>query len=186
MLALARRLQTRGHQIVFHGIADMEQAVSASGLQFTPIGQEVQPRGWLSECLFQLSSLNGMDALQGFVEKVSAPLLESALTELPARFKAEGVEAVVVDAGFALVELAPISMKLPYAQVWAIMHRHPAGLMPLPYFTDSYEDSPEARERYRQGAEEIAAYGAALAGPASAFLQETGLKIDLRNPGETT
>ena len=141
MCALARRMQARGHEIVLHGIADIEQAVFASGLRFASIGKEVQPLGWLSERLSQLSSLNGMDALQGFVEDISAPLLESALTELPSRFKEEGIEAVVIDAGFALVELAPISINLPYAQVWAIMHRHPAGLMPLPYFSDPYEDS---------------------------------------------
>ncbi len=186
MRALARRLQTRGHQIVFHGCADMKQAVMAGGLAFSPVGQDSQPLGWLPDRLFQLSSRSGMDALQGFVDTVSAPLLESVLRELPARFTEEGIEAVVIDAGFVLVELAPMSMNLPFAQVWAITHHHPAGLMPLPYFSDAYEDSPEARERYLKGAEQVAGYGATLAGPASTFIQKTGLKIDLSNPGQTT
>lgn len=151
MRALARRMQTRGHQIVFHGIPDIEKAVVAAGLAFSPIGQKEQPLGWLPERLSQLSSKSGMEALQGYIDTISAPLLQSALEELPARFKEEGIEAAVIDAGFVLVELAPLSMNLPYAQVWAIVHRHPAGLFPLPYFSDAYEDSPEARERYRQG-----------------------------------
>ena len=113
MCALARRMQTRGHEVVLHGIADAERAVVASGLPFAAIGRQAQPAGWLTERLTPLSAMHGLEALQAFVETVSAPLLESALTDLPTRYKEDGIEAVVVDAAFALAELVPLSMNLP-------------------------------------------------------------------------
>ena len=185
ILVLARRMQTRGHEVVFHGICDMERAVVSSGLPFVAIGQQAQPAGWLSGRLNPLSSMHGMDAMQAFVETISVLLLESALAELPARYKEEGIDAVVVDSAFLFAQLAPISIGLPYAQVWAVMHRHPEDLMPLPWFSDGYEDSAEARDRYLQRAKQIAAYGAAVAGPVMTFLQRTGLQIDLRQPDAT-
>ena len=54
-----------------------------------------------------------MDAFQGFVDTVSTPRLNlysgNCLPILPKK----ALRAVVIDPGFVLVELAPVSMNLP-------------------------------------------------------------------------
>jgi zeaxanthin glucosyltransferase len=45
MTALARRLQSRGHEVVFIGIPDIEPAVRVAELTFLPYCEEEYPFG---------------------------------------------------------------------------------------------------------------------------------------------
>ena len=49
MTALARRLQQRGHEVVFFGIPDIEARVRAAGVDFCRIGESDYPPGTLLE-----------------------------------------------------------------------------------------------------------------------------------------
>ena len=47
MTALARRLQTRGHEVILFGIPDIEARVRAAGIGFCAIGESDYPLGTL-------------------------------------------------------------------------------------------------------------------------------------------
>ncbi len=46
LTALGRRLQSRGHEVVYFQIADLEQPIRAAGVEFRRIGREHFPVGW--------------------------------------------------------------------------------------------------------------------------------------------
>ena len=43
LTALGRRLQSRGHEVVYFQVADLERPIRAAGLQFRQIGREDFP-----------------------------------------------------------------------------------------------------------------------------------------------
>jgi hypothetical protein len=45
MTALARRLQSRGNEVVFFGVPDVEPFARAAGLDFVPYGEKEYPVG---------------------------------------------------------------------------------------------------------------------------------------------
>ena len=47
LTALGRRLQSRGHEVVYFQVADLERPIRAAGLQFRQIGREDFPPGAL-------------------------------------------------------------------------------------------------------------------------------------------
>ena len=47
LTALGRRLQSRGHEVVYFQVADLEPAIRAAGLRFRQIGREDFPLGAL-------------------------------------------------------------------------------------------------------------------------------------------
>ena len=47
LTALGRRLQSRGHEVVYFQVADLERPIRAAGLQFRQIGREDFPPGSL-------------------------------------------------------------------------------------------------------------------------------------------
>jgi zeaxanthin glucosyltransferase len=51
MTALARRLQRRGHEIVFLGFPDTERSVLAAGLNFVSFGEEEFPVGSVAKAM---------------------------------------------------------------------------------------------------------------------------------------
>src|SRR6201999_3975982 len=63
MTALARRLQSRGHDVVFISILDVAAFVDAAGLPFVPCSEAAYPAGSFASFLRHLSQLSGEDAL---------------------------------------------------------------------------------------------------------------------------
>ena len=47
LTTLGRRLQARGHEVVYFQVADLERPIRAAGLQFRQIGREDFPPGAL-------------------------------------------------------------------------------------------------------------------------------------------
>src|ERR1700749_271023 len=47
LTALGRRLQSRGHEVVYFQVADLEPPIRAAGLEFRQIGREDFPPGAL-------------------------------------------------------------------------------------------------------------------------------------------
>ena len=45
LTALGRRLQSRGHEVVYFQVADLERPIRAAGLQFRQLGREDFPPG---------------------------------------------------------------------------------------------------------------------------------------------
>jgi UDP:flavonoid glycosyltransferase YjiC (YdhE family) len=64
MTTLARKLQARGHEVVFISVLDAEPIVRGAGLSFLPFCQDEYPLGSSREALAKLSRLQGAEALQ--------------------------------------------------------------------------------------------------------------------------
>src|SRR5215468_2709483 len=64
LTALGRRLQSRGHEVIYFQVADLEPAIRAAGLEFRQIGREDFPPGALRARDEELGKLEGMAALR--------------------------------------------------------------------------------------------------------------------------
>jgi zeaxanthin glucosyltransferase len=62
MTTLARKVQSRGHDVVFISLPDGESSVRAAGLSFLPCAAKEFPAGSLNQRLRWLSKLQGEEA----------------------------------------------------------------------------------------------------------------------------
>jgi MGT family glycosyltransferase len=96
LTALGRRLQSRGHEVVYFQVADLEQPIRAAGLEFRQIGREDFPLGALRARDEEVCKLKGVAALRcGLrgIERKSTMLFRDA----PAAIRDEGIDALIVD-----------------------------------------------------------------------------------------
>jgi zeaxanthin glucosyltransferase len=152
MTTLARKLQSRSHDVVFVTLPDGEAAVREAGLAFLPCGVKQFPLGSLKERLRWLSKLQGEEALQATLQNV-AVRTEAMLNSLPAILTAAGVEAVVLDTVLFYAELAPMSLGMPYAHVANALHFDYSGATPLCFYDWPHQTTPAARARNLKGVE---------------------------------
>ena len=64
LTALGRRLQSRGHDVVYFQVADLESPIRAAGLRFRQIGQHDFPLGSLRARDKECGKLEGLAALR--------------------------------------------------------------------------------------------------------------------------
>src|SRR5499433_3511066 len=64
LTALGRRLQSRGHEVVYFQVADLERPIRTAGLQFRQIGREDFPPGALRARDEEVCKLEGLAALR--------------------------------------------------------------------------------------------------------------------------
>ena len=62
MTALARKLQSRGHEIVFIGVPDAGPTVRAAGLSFVSYCEGEFPAGACASALAPVARIHGMEA----------------------------------------------------------------------------------------------------------------------------
>ncbi len=96
MTALARRLEERGHEVVFFGIADTEEKVHAAGMEFVQIGARDYPKGTLAALDKRLGEMKGLKTFASTVERVKNTTL-MVLRDGPRAVRDAGVEALLVD-----------------------------------------------------------------------------------------
>jgi zeaxanthin glucosyltransferase len=60
MTALARRFESRGHDVVFLGLIDAEGPIRAAGLKFVPFAEADAPAGTIRKLTSRLSQLRGV------------------------------------------------------------------------------------------------------------------------------
>ncbi len=94
--ALARRLQQRGHEVVISGIADIDGAVKAAGVEFCLIGESDYPRGTLKELDQRLSQQRGLATFRFTVERARNTAL-MVLRDGPQAVRNAGLDALLVD-----------------------------------------------------------------------------------------
>jgi zeaxanthin glucosyltransferase len=100
----------------------------------------------------------------------------SMLNSLPATLTA--VDAVVLDTALVCVELAPMSLGMPYIHVSVALHRDYSGSTP-PYFYDwPHETTPAALARNRKGVESFLKILAPTIAVARAYAKRAGLDVD--------
>ena len=117
MTALGRKLQSRGHEIVIIGVPDVEPFARVADLTFVPFCEEEYPAGSIAELYAPISKLYGLEAARQSVRDKNAGLFTAASQHLPWKLTQTGVEALVIDVIHTYLELVPLSLQMPYAQV---------------------------------------------------------------------
>jgi zeaxanthin glucosyltransferase len=97
MTALACKLQSRGHDVVFISLADVAPFVEAAGLPFVPCSEAAYPAGSLGNLVRRLSELSGEDALHFTVNSMMKGYTASLFESLPDTLSKAGVEGIVLD-----------------------------------------------------------------------------------------
>ncbi len=64
MTALARRLQSRGNEVVFFGVPDVEPFARAAGLDFVPYGEREYPVGSIDKVDSSVAQLHGFEVVR--------------------------------------------------------------------------------------------------------------------------
>src|SRR5262245_38896041 len=150
LTALGRRLQSRGHEVVYFQVADLERPIRAAGLEFRQIGREDFPPGSLRARDEEVGQLQGLAALRcGLrgIERKATMLFRDA----PAAIRDEGIDSLLIDqiemAGGTVAE----HLGLPFVSVAAALPINLDPSFPPVNFPWSHRTGVVARLRNRVG-----------------------------------
>jgi zeaxanthin glucosyltransferase len=186
MTSLARTLQSRGHEVVFIGVPDVESFARAAERKFVSFCENEYPSGSIPRLYAPVSKLHGLEVTRWSVRERLGGLFTAASKHLPKKLAETGVEALVIDTIHAFLELVPMSLGMPYAQVWNVLHTDLSGATPPCFFSWPHENTPEAFIRNRQGAKEAGQIFASMLPVAMSYAEKMGLKIDWSDFTATT
>lgn len=186
MTALARRMQSRGHEVVFIGVPDVEPVALAAGLKFVSVCEKEYPAGSTAQIWGGVAKLRGADVIRYTYERLMPDFIRASLENLQQRLEETGVDAMVFDTGCRYLELVPMRMGMPYAQVWNILPYDVSGSTPLCIFSLPYETTPEARVRNLEALKTFGQFRVPLLAVAKSYAEGVGLEIDWSDPGATT
>ena len=150
LTALGRQLQSRGHEVVYFQIADLERPIRAAGLEFRQIGQEEFPLGSVRARDEELGQLKGLAALRCGLRgvRLKAKML---FRDAPAAIRDEGIDSLIVDqiemAGGTVAE----HLGLPFVSAAAALPIDQDVSVPPPIFPWSHSVGIGARFRNRLG-----------------------------------
>ncbi len=96
LTALGRRLQSRGHEVVYFQVADLERPIRAAGLEFRQIGRQAFPPGSLRRRDEELGKFEGLAALRCWLRGLQKKA-EMLFRDAPAAIRDEGVDSLIVD-----------------------------------------------------------------------------------------
>jgi zeaxanthin glucosyltransferase len=184
MSVLARKLQSRNHEVVLICLPDTEPFVRAAGLSFLPCCENEFPIGSVDEYVRGIGTHQGEEALQLSIE-ACAVITNALFNSFPAKLKEVGVDALVLDTYLFYAELLPLSLGMPYVHVSNALHFDYSGYTPLPVYDWPHETSAEALERNRKGVANFLNIVKRANGGAKAYAERVGLKIDWDNPQGT-
>jgi zeaxanthin glucosyltransferase len=107
MITLARRLQSRGHEVVFIGVPDVEPFARVAGLDFVPFCENEYPEGSLAKGWDGVSKIEGLDVMRYSCNELMPDLVKAALENLPEKLRQTCVEALALDTMRLFYELVP-------------------------------------------------------------------------------
>ena len=183
--AVARRLQSRGHEVIFIGVPDTEPFVRAAGLTFVPYCEEEFPVGSMAEAYAPVAKMHGFEVVRYTCEKVFSPLARAAFKHLQRKLEETGVEALVLDPIHFFVELVPMRMGIPYIHIWCAHHFDFSGSTPIALFNWPHDTTPEALTRNRQGLQQTGEVILPVLEEAIPYADRNGLHINWQEPGST-
>ncbi|MCU1252835.1 MAG: glycosyltransferase, family, partial [Edaphobacter sp.] len=185
MTALARRLQSRGNEVVFFGVPDVEPFARAAGLDFVPYGEKEYPVGSIDKVYSSVAQLHGFEVVRHSCMDLNPDLTRVAFDYLAEKLATTGVEAVVIDTIHFFIELVPLSMSIPYVHVWNVLHLDFSGATPASLFSCPLDTSPEGLNRNAANLHKIGAILGPIAEIARSYAERVGLKIDWNDPAAT-
>lgn len=181
MTALARRLQTRGHDVVCFGPPDSARGVAAAGLPFESFCEQQCPLGSTAVNMEKLSKLSGDEAV-AFTFQWIGDVCRAELEDTPALLDRINVDGLVLDRVAGGVCCVAMAQRVPYVHISCTPMIDYSGVTPPWMFPWPHEDSEAARERNRQG---VAGFLQAVAPMTSVMLQfvaDRGVPVDYDNP----
>lgn len=182
MTGLARKLQSRGHEIVLFGVPDVEPFARAAGLEFVPFGEKEFPVGTIAKTWGEVAHRHGFDVVDYTCKNLNPGLIDAGLTYLPAKMAETGVEAMVFDTICFYLEMIPLSMGLPYVHIWNILHADLTGKTPLCFVSFPYETTPEALGRNAAALEAVGPLWAPMIEAAKPHAVKLGVDVDWNDP----
>jgi zeaxanthin glucosyltransferase len=185
MTALARKLQSRGHDVAFISLADVAPFVEAAGLSFVPCSESAYPAGSAGKLVRRLSELSGEEALHFTVNMMMKGYTASLFESLPETLSKAGVDGIVLDQYQPYVELIPMHLRMPFVQVSNALHVDYTGRTPICFVDWPYETGVDALGRNMEGVRRARKLLEPVTGIAQAYAKEVGLSVDWNNPHST-
>jgi zeaxanthin glucosyltransferase len=185
MTALARRLQSRGNEVVFFGFPDVEPFARAAGLDFVPYGEKEYPAGSIDKVYSSVAQLHGFEVVRHSCMDLNPDLTRVTFNYLADKLATTGVEAVVIDTIHFFIELVPLSMSIPYVHIWNVLHLDFSGATPASLFSCPLDTSPEGLNRNAVNLHKVGAILGPIAEIARSYSEKVGLKIDWNDPAAT-
>src|SRR5262249_53146431 len=150
LTALGRRLQSRGYEVVYFQVADLEAPIRAAGLRFRQIGRDDFPPGSLRARDEELCKLKGLAALRCGLRGIGRKA-EMLFRDAPTAIRDEGVDSLLVDQ----VEMAGGTVAgplgLPFVSVAAALPINTDPLIPHCIYPWRHRAGVWARLRNRVG-----------------------------------
>jgi zeaxanthin glucosyltransferase len=185
MIALARKLQSRGHEVVFIALPDIEPVVRAANLEFVPFCENEYPPGSVRKDWGAVAAMQGLDVVRYTVRELTPPLLKASFEHLPAKIAETGVDALMLDTVYLLLEVVPMHLGVLYVQIWNVLHWDFSGSTPLTLYSWPHDTSPEALARNASGLQIVGEFRRTLMPIAQSYAERNGLEIDWSDPAAT-
>jgi UDP:flavonoid glycosyltransferase YjiC (YdhE family) len=150
LTALGRRLQSRGHEVVYFQVADLERPIRAAGLQFRQIGREDFPLGALRARDEELGKLKGLAALRCGLRGIGLKA-RMLFRDAPAAIRDEGIDALLIDQIEMAAGTVAEHLRLPFVSVAAALPVDLDPTVPPCIFPWSHRLGFGARLRNRLG-----------------------------------
>ena len=185
MTALARKLQSRGHDVVFISLADTAPFVEAAGLPFVPCSEAAYPAGSLGTFVRRLSELSGEDALHFTVNTMMKGYTAALYKTLPDTLSKAGVDVLVLDQYQPYVELIPMHLRMPFVHVSNALHVDYTGRTPVCFMESQNETGADAIARNIEGVRLSRRVLEPCTAMAQSYASEVGLSVDWNDPHST-
>src|SRR5215468_10760612 len=185
MTTLARKLQSRGHDVVFISLADVAPFVEAAELPFVPCSETAYPAGSLGRLVRRLSELSGEDALHFTANSMMKGYTASLFESLPDTLSKAGVDGIVLDQYQPYVELIPMHLRMPFVHVSNALHVDYTGRTPICFVDWPYETGANALARNIEGVRRARILLEPVTATAQTYARKVGLSVDWHNPHST-
>ena len=185
MTALARRLQSRGNEVVLFGVPDVEPFARAAGLDFVPYGEAEYPVGSIDKLYRSVATMRGFEVVRHSCMDLNLDITRAAFVYLAEKLATTGVEALVIDTIHFFIELVPLSMSMPYVHIWNVLHLDFSGATPASVFSCPLDGSPEGLKRNAENLGKLGEVLGPLAEIARSYAANVGLDIDWNDPAAT-
>ena len=181
MLALAREVRQRGHEVFFLGVLDAQAMVAAAGIDFVPLCPEAVPLGETPRRIRELSRLSGGAALK-YTIQLSMDATRTVLAEGAQALQAAGPDALVLDTVGSGLNLVAMHLQIPFIHVSNAMHFDFSGATPLCFFDFPYRANFLARMRNLQAVAGLLPTLNPLIDLQRAYARSVGLTLDFKKP----
>ena len=185
MTTLARKLQSRGHDVVFISLCDVAPFVEAAGLPFVPCSETAYPAGSLGTLVRRLSELSGEEALHFTVNAMMKGYTASLFETLPDTLSKACVDAIVLDQYQPYVELIPMHLRMPFVHLSNALHVDYTGRTPICFVDWQYQTGVDALARNMEGVRHARMLLEPVTATAQTYARKVGLSVDWNNPHST-